>query len=157
MDKEFLKELIKILDSSSLTKFELKGKDFELKVEKEPPKVVVNENATVEVNSVSVTPSETKTEKLLPPAEDVETDEEKLHVIKSPLVGTFYRAPAPGAPPFVEEGDIVSPGQVLCIIEALKVMNEIESDVRGRVVKILVENGQPVEYGQPLFLIDTNV
>ncbi|MEO1961117.1 MAG: acetyl-CoA carboxylase biotin carboxyl carrier protein, partial [Paracoccus sp. (in: a-proteobacteria)] len=79
------------------------------------------------------------------------------HVIKSPLVGTFYRAPAPGAPPFVEEGDIVSPGQVLCIIEALKVMNEIESDVRGKVVKILVENGQPVEYGQPLFLIDTNV
>jgi len=154
MEKEFLKELLKILDNSSLTKFELKTADFELKVEKEPPKVVVNESQT---EIVEVKPQEFKTEKLLPPAEDVESEDEKLHVIKSPLVGTFYRAPAPGAPPFVEEGDIVSPGQVLCIIEALKVMNEIESDVRGRVVKILVENGQPVEYGQPLFLIDTNV
>ncbi len=80
--------------------------------------------------------------------------DKKYHVIKSPLVGTFYRAPSPGAPPFVEEGDIVSKGQVLCIIEALKVMNEIESDVNGKVVKILVENGQPVEYGQELFYIE---
>ncbi len=153
MDKEFLKELLRILNSSSLTKFELKTKDFELKVEKEPPKIV--EASAVQPSELKA--EDFKTEKLLPPAEDVETPEEKLHVIKSPLVGTFYRAPAPGAPPFVEEGDIVSPGQVLCIIEALKVMNEIESDVRGKVVKILVENGQPVEYGQPLFLIDTNV
>ncbi len=152
MDKEFLKELLRILNSSSLTKFELKTKDFELKVEKEPPKIV---EAAVQPSELKA--EDFKTEKILPPAEDVETPEEKLHVIKSPLVGTFYRAPAPGAPPFVEEGDIVSPGQVLCIIEALKVMNEIESDVRGKVVKILVENGQPVEYGQPLFLVDTNV
>jgi len=153
MDKEFLKDLLKVLNSSSFTKFELKTKDFELKLEKEAPKAVQPEAVNQETTSVG----EFKTEKILPPAEDVETPEEKLHVIKSPLVGTFYRAPAPGAPPFVEEGDIVSPGQVLCIIEALKVMNEIESDVRGKVVKILVENGQPVEYGQPLFLIDTNV
>jgi len=153
MDKEFLKDLLKVLNSSFFTKFELKTKDFELKVEKEHPKIVQTEETVKETVSVE----DFKTEKILPPAEDVETPEEKLHVIKSPLVGTFYRAPAPGAPPFVEEGDIVSPGQVLCIIEALKVMNEIESDVRGKVVKILVENGQPVEYGQPLFLIDTNV
>jgi len=147
MDKEFVKELIKLVSSSSLTKFELKTKDLEIKIEK--PEGVNGE--------ITVQPQEFKTEKILPPSEDVETPEEKLHVIKSPLVGTFYRAPAPGAPPFVEEGDIVSPGQVLCIIEALKVMNEIESDVKGKVVKILVENGEPVEYGQPLFLIDTNV
>jgi acetyl-CoA carboxylase biotin carboxyl carrier protein len=159
MDKEFLKELIKILDSSSLTKFEYKTDQFELKIEKEPPKVIVSEGSQTTEIAPSKKPSEEdfKTEKILPPSEEVETPEEKLHVIKSPLVGTFYRAPAPGAPPFVEEGDIVSPGQVLCIIEALKVMNEIESDVRGKVVKILAENGQPVEYGQPLFLIDTNV
>ncbi|MEO2153887.1 MAG: acetyl-CoA carboxylase biotin carboxyl carrier protein [Aquificota bacterium] len=155
MDKEFVKELLKMLNSSSLTKFELKTKDFELKVEKESPKIVSPQEEAKEVQPVNV--EQFKSEKILPPSEDVETPEEKLHVIKSPLVGTFYRAPAPGAPPFVEEGDIVSPGQVLCIIEALKVMNEIESDVRGKVVKILVENGQPVEYGQPLFLIDTNV
>ncbi|HID79981.1 MAG TPA: acetyl-CoA carboxylase biotin carboxyl carrier protein [Aquificales bacterium] len=153
MDKEFIKELIKLVSSSSLTKFKLKTKDLEIKIEKEIP----NALATPEVEAKVTQKGEFKSEKLLPPAEDVETPEEKLHVIKSPLVGTFYRAPAPGAPPFVEEGDIVSPGQVLCIIEALKVMNEIESDVKGKVVKILVENGQPVEYGQPLFLIDTNV
>jgi acetyl-CoA carboxylase biotin carboxyl carrier protein len=76
------------------------------------------------------------------------------HQLKSPMVGTFYRAPSPGAPPFVEIGQAVSKGQTLCIIEAMKLLNEIESDVAGTVKAILVENGQPVEYGQPLFLIE---
>ena len=76
------------------------------------------------------------------------------HTLKSPMVGSFYRAPSPGAPPFVEVGQSVSKGQTLCIIEAMKLLNEIESDVGGTVKAILVENGQPVEYGQPLFLIE---
>ena len=76
------------------------------------------------------------------------------HSLKSPMVGTFYRAPSPGAPPFVEVGQAVSKGQTLCIIEAMKLLNEIESDVSGTVKAILVENGQPVEYGQALFLIE---
>jgi len=76
-----------------------------------------------------------------------------LHVIKSPIVGTFYSAPTPGAAPFVHVGDHVAAGQVLCIIEAMKLMNEIESDVAGEVMRIFVENGQPVEYGEPLFAI----
>ena len=76
------------------------------------------------------------------------------HTLKSPMVGTFYRAPSPGAPPFVEIGQAVSKGQTLCIIEAMKLLNEIESDVSGTMKAILVENGQPVEYGQPLFLIE---
>ena len=76
------------------------------------------------------------------------------HTLKSPMVGTFYRAPSPGAPPFVEVGQAVSKGQTLCIIEAMKLLNEIESDAGGTVKAILVENGQPVEYGQPLFLIE---
>ena len=76
------------------------------------------------------------------------------HTLKSPMVGTFYRAPSPGAPPFVEVGQQVSKGQTLCIIEAMKLLNEIESDASGTVKAILVENGQPVEYGQPLFLIE---
>ncbi|HYC35791.1 MAG TPA: acetyl-CoA carboxylase biotin carboxyl carrier protein [Usitatibacter sp.] len=80
--------------------------------------------------------------------------EPKGHALKSPMVGTFYRAPSPGAPPFVEVGQAVSKGQTLCIIEAMKLLNEIESDVAGTVKAILVENGQPVEYGQPLFLIE---
>jgi acetyl-CoA carboxylase biotin carboxyl carrier protein len=77
-----------------------------------------------------------------------------LFTVEAPMVGTFYRAPSPGAEPYVREGDVVKPGQVLGIIEAMKLMNEIEAKVGGRVVKILVENAQPVEYGQPLFLID---
>ena len=76
------------------------------------------------------------------------------HTLKSPMVGTFYRAPSPGAPNFVEVGQSVVKGQTLCIIEAMKLLNEIESDVAGKVKAILVENGQPVEYGQPLFVIE---
>jgi len=80
--------------------------------------------------------------------------EPKGHALKSPMVGTFYRAPSPGAPSFVEIGQSVTKGQTLCIIEAMKLLNEIESDFSGTVKAILVENGQPVEYGQPLFLIE---
>jgi acetyl-CoA carboxylase biotin carboxyl carrier protein len=79
--------------------------------------------------------------------------EEKLHEVKSPIVGTFYESPSPGAPPFVKIGDQVEVGQVLCIVEAMKLMNEIESDVAGEVVKRIVTSGQPVEYGQALFAI----
>ena len=77
-----------------------------------------------------------------------------LLTVEAPMVGTFYRAPKPDAPPFVAEGDVVNEGQVLCIVEAMKLMNEIESKVAGRIVKVVVENGQPVEFGQPLFLVE---
>ncbi|HVP36720.1 MAG TPA: acetyl-CoA carboxylase biotin carboxyl carrier protein [Terriglobales bacterium] len=83
-----------------------------------------------------------------------EAAEDNLTAIKSPMVGTFYRAPAPGAKPYVDVGQIISAGQVVCIVEAMKLMNEIESEVAGRVVKILVENGKPVEFGQTLFQIE---
>jgi acetyl-CoA carboxylase biotin carboxyl carrier protein len=76
------------------------------------------------------------------------------HIVKSPMVGTFYRSPSPGAPAFIEPGAVVKPGDTLCIIEAMKLLNEIEAEVGGTVKKILVDNGQPVEYGQPLFLIE---
>jgi acetyl-CoA carboxylase biotin carboxyl carrier protein len=88
------------------------------------------------------------------PVAEAKPEEPTGHQLKSPMVGTFYRAPSPGAPPFVEIGQAVSKGQTLCIIEAMKLLNEIESDVAGTVKAILVENGQPVEYGQPLFLIE---
>ena len=89
-----------------------------------------------------------------PPAEAAPPPEPKGHQLKSPMVGTFYRAPSPGAPSFVEIGQSVTKGQTLCIIEAMKLLNEIESDASGAIKAILVENGQPVEYGQPLFLIE---
>lgn len=82
-----------------------------------------------------------------------EPPEEKLHEVKSPIVGTFYESPSPGSPAFVKVGDVVEVGQVLCIVEAMKLMNEIESDVAGEVVRRIASSGQPVEYGQPLFAI----
>lgn len=82
-----------------------------------------------------------------------EAEEEQLHIVKSPIVGTFYESSSPGAPAFVKIGDEIESGQVLCIVEAMKLMNEIESDAAGEVVKRLVTNGQPVEYGQPLFAL----
>ena len=90
----------------------------------------------------------------LPPAAPAAAPQPSGPTLKSPMVGTFYRAPSPAAPPFVEVGQAVSKGQTLCIIEAMKLLNEIESDASGTIKAILVENGQPVEYGQPLFLIE---
>lgn len=153
MDKDFIKELIALVKNSNIRSLKIEQGDLRIHIEtykelqlQEPVKFLKETKRDEEFKHLEI----------LPPSEDIREQEKKYHVIKSPLVGTFYRSPAPGAPPFVEVGDIVSPGQVLCIIEALKVMNEIESDVRGRVEKILVENGETVEYGQPLFLIDTN-
>jgi len=85
-----------------------------------------------------------------------ETVESTAHLltVEAPMVGTFYRSPKPDAPPFVAEGDVVKEGQVICIVEAMKLMNEIESKMAGRIAKIVVENGQPVEFGQPLFLVE---
>jgi acetyl-CoA carboxylase biotin carboxyl carrier protein len=89
-----------------------------------------------------------------PAASPAEPEAPAGHVVKSPMVGTFYRSPSPGAPSFIEQGAEVKPGDTLCIIEAMKLLNEIEAEVGGRVTRILVENGQPVEYGQPLFIIE---
>jgi len=90
------------------------------------------------------------------PAAVAAVEEEKLHEVKSPIVGTFYDSPSPGSPAFVKPGDQVEVGQILCIVEAMKLMNEIESDVAGEVVKRIASTGQPVEYGQPLFAIRPN-
>ncbi|HEV8672937.1 MAG TPA: acetyl-CoA carboxylase biotin carboxyl carrier protein [Methylomirabilota bacterium] len=90
------------------------------------------------------------------PAPEAVREDRRQHLVtvEAPMVGTFYRAPSPDAEPYVREGDAIKEGQVLCIIEAMKLMNEIESKVGGRIIRVLVENGQPVEYGQPLFLIE---
>jgi acetyl-CoA carboxylase biotin carboxyl carrier protein len=88
------------------------------------------------------------------PAPDAAESTAHLLPVEAPMVGTFYRAPKPDAPPFVTEGDVVKEGQVLCIVEAMKLMNEIEAKTAGRIVKVVVENGQPVEFGQPLFLME---
>jgi len=149
MNKELLFEIIEKIKGTNIEEVELETKEGRIKVKQylgqHRQAVVPVQQPVVEIKEEIVSGQPPKTEV---------KEEKKYHIIKSPLVGTFYRAPSPGAPPFVEEGDIVSKGQVVCIIEALKVMNEIESDVDGRVVKILVENGQPVEYGQELMYIE---
>ncbi len=117
-----------------------------------PPEIIVAQpSAPTAPAAVSAPPAGAAADAETSPAEPVPGEE--LHMIKSPIVGTFYGSPAPGAESFVKVGDHVEPGQVLCIIEAMKLMNEIESDVAGEILRIHVENGQPVEYGEPLFSI----
>jgi acetyl-CoA carboxylase biotin carboxyl carrier protein len=159
MNQKELKELIDFLVERDITEFELERGDVKVRVKRG---VHVHLAGHVEphpagsASPVPVAPQAVASPggppAVAPPPAAVPA-EEVLHVVKSPIVGTFYEAPAPGALPFVKPGDTVEVGQVLCIIEAMKLMNEIESDVAGEVVKRLVANNQPVEYGQPLFAI----
>ena len=157
MDLELIKKLIKVVEKSGITDFSVEEGDLKISISKKQPETnVVHVAAQPEAVAVpqpavqaQVAPPQPKTEE----APAAASDDENLHEIRSPIVGTFYRAPAPDADPFVKVGDKVSVGTTLCIVEAMKLMNEIESDVNGTVVKILVENATPVEYNQPMFLI----
>lgn len=158
MNQKELKELIDFLVERDIAEFELERGDVKVRVKRGAQVHVTH----VEPAAATPTPVVSSTQPTVvspgapSPAAAPSTpavEEEALHVVKSPIVGTFYESPAPGALPFVKPGDTVEAGQVLCIIEAMKLMNEIECDVAGEVVKRLVANNQPVEYGQPLFAI----
>lgn len=159
MDINLIKKLIKIVEQSEVTEFSVQEGDLKVKISKNSshntqvsfqPVADFIHPAAAQQNVISQ-----NTDKPAP-ASSAEQIKSNLREIKSPIVGTFYRAPAPDADPYIQIGDMVSPGSVLCIVEAMKLMNEIESDISGKVVKILVENATPVEYNQPLFLIETN-
>jgi acetyl-CoA carboxylase biotin carboxyl carrier protein len=158
MNQKELKELIDFLAERNISEFELERGDFKVRVKRgvDAHTAVAIQQSHPGIASPVVVPTVTHTT-AAPAAPAAPTPapaaEEELHSVKSPIVGTFYESPAPGAPPFVKPGDVVRAGQVLCIIEAMKLMNEIESDVSGEVVKRLVSNGQAVEYGTPLFAI----
>jgi acetyl-CoA carboxylase biotin carboxyl carrier protein len=141
MELEDLKELIEYLKDTDIT---------EISVEKDGIKVKIKREKFISPIEIPSQKFSSTHEKILEKTEE----ETRVITVTSPIVGTFYRAPSPEAEPFVEVGSKVKKGQVLCIIEAMKLMNEIESEVDGIVIKILVENGQPVEYGEPLFLIE---
>lgn len=148
-----IKQLIKLVEESQINELELTtfwGK--KIRIRKYNEKEVVHSVPLIHPVPASESPSK---EAVKPQNDDATKIEvkENLYEIKSPLVGTFYRAPRPDAPPFVNEGDHISQGQVLCLIEAMKIFNEIKSEVSGTVKKILVENGAPVQYGEVLFLI----
>ncbi len=141
MELEDLKELIEYLKDTDIT---------EISMEKDGVKIKIKREKFLSPVEISQQKFVSQQEKVLGKIEE----EARVITVTSPIVGTFYRSPSPEADPFVEVGSKVKKGQVLCIIEAMKLMNEIESDVDGIVIKILVENGQPVEYGEPLFLIE---
>lgn len=164
MDLNYLKKLLKIVDESGVDEVEIEEEGQKIRIKKSPD-IKVNSQGFVPyqfpAQNFQIVPQTSITNQTSQSAEITKQEEAKpqetavkYHEIKSPIVGTFYRAPSPDADPFVKVGDIVSVGQVLCIVEAMKLMNEIESDVKGKLVKILVENAQPVEYGQTLFLIE---
>ena len=162
MNQKELKELIEFLIEKDISEFELERGDVKVRIKRGVDAQHVSVIAPMAaVPSVAPNPPMVATAPPHPPASAVPAEtpapvappEEELHLVKSPIVGTFYESPAPGAPPFVKPGDNVQAGQVLCIIEAMKLMNEIESDMTGEVVKLLAANGKPVEYGQPLFSI----
>jgi len=144
MNRKKLEELLKFMEEHGLVELEIKKPFYHIKLKK----ACGERHDTVPISRPEIEIKEKEQEK------EEKLENKKYHEIRSPIVGTFYRAPAPGAEPYVKEGDKIKKGQVLCIVEAMKVMNEIESDISGTVVEILAENGQPVEYNQPLFLID---
>ena len=147
MDLAYLKKLVRIVENSHVDEIEVEEEGLRVRIARNS-----HGNSAVAETSGAVASSSVPQAQAPPPV--AVPPEAKYHEIKSPIVGTFYRAPAPDADPYVEVGQSVQPKTVLCIIEAMKLMNEIESDITGRVVKILVENGKPVEYNQPLFLIE---
>jgi acetyl-CoA carboxylase biotin carboxyl carrier protein len=158
MDLNLIKKLVKIVDTSGVTDLEIEEDGLRIKVAKKTKNTLVNPQPQMIVQTEPAeapSPPEVVTG-VIAPSEKSEEATGNFHDINSPIVGTFYRAPAPDADPYVQVGDSVSPGTVLCVVEAMKLMNEIESDVSGKVVKILVENGKPVEYNQPLFFIEPN-
>lgn len=157
MDLNLIKKLVKIVDTSGITDLEIEENGLKVRIEKKFNNTQVVTQTQMPVQSADVvvpntTPIKTEKEVEAPPVE--EEIAAGMHEIRSPIVGTFYRAPAPDADLYVQVGDTVSPGTVLCIVEAMKLMNEIEADISGKIVKVLVENGKAVEYNQPLFLIE---
>jgi len=153
MKLSFLKSLINLVESSDIEELEFSRWWTKVRITKSKGKPEVRNPDGAILVEVAKPAEAAKPGPQAPPAETRSAVDEKVVEIKSPMVGTFYAAPSPGAKPYVEAGEMLQKGQVVCIIEAMKLMNEIEAEVGGRIVKVLVENAQPVEYGQPLFLV----
>jgi acetyl-CoA carboxylase biotin carboxyl carrier protein len=155
MNLKEIKELVQFLKEEDITEFELERGDVKVRIKRglaETPQQPTDR--IIAVHSAPASPMQAPAPAVAAPvAPEPAKIEESLHMVRSPIVGTYYESPSPGSPPFVKPGDAVEAGQVLCIVEAMKLMNEIEADVGGEIVKCLVKNGQPIEYGQELFAI----
>lgn len=164
MDLTLIKKLVKLLSESDVDEIEIEEEGKKIRVAKHPERGgTIQMAAPAQWMAEAPRPMPAMAAPAAPaapaaapaaPAAAPPAAASNVHQIKSPIVGTFYRAPAPDAAPFVQVGSVVEPGAVLCIIEAMKLMNEIEADVAGKVVRILAENGQPVEYDQVLFEVE---
>ena len=162
MNQKELRELIEFLKEQEIVEFEMERGDFKVKVKRAGAETHVSHVVPDSryIVHAAVPPAVVAPEAVAAPATSAPGKpakeaavEEGLHSVKSPIVGTFYESPSPGSPPFVKVGDTVEAGQILCIVEAMKLMNEIEADAAGEIVKMLAKNGQPIEYGQELFVI----
>lgn len=150
-DLNQLRELLAILNQTDIDELSLKSNDFELTIHKANQATTVSTSATQPVvEGATLEASMSSPEISSPPT----PDNKKWVEVISPMVGTFYRSPAPDEPAFVEVGDMARRGQTVCIIEAMKLMNELEAEVNGEIVEILVDNGEPIEFGQPLMRIN---
>lgn len=157
MDLKELKRLVELFEKSSISELEIDEKGTKVKLRKGgvvPSEVSAHRHTPPTPHQATVTQTKTeevtagiKHKKVIPQGDN-------YVIVESPMVGTFYRASSEGSAPYVKEGDVIEKGQVLCIVEAMKLMNEIESEVRGRIVSILIENAHSVEFGEPMFVIE---
>ena len=156
-DIQDLKELIEFLKQYQVAEFDLDRGDMKIRLKFNQPETSqagLSDLAARLLASAPAAPPQVSAAAAAPPVAAPEADPDAgLHIVKSPIVGTFYGSPSPGSAPFVAPGDRVEKGQVICIVEAMKLMNEIEADAAGEIVKCFVTNGQPIEFGQPLFAI----
>ena len=166
MNKKEIEELIKFVSKAGVSEVSLETKEIKITIKNTPGKAVDQAPVIVQAAppvhaapaQIQMPAAATQVNAPAPPASAsaASGDDSKYVTIKSPMIGTFYRRSSPDKPNLVEVGDEVSPGTVVCIIEAMKLFNEIESEVKGKIVKILVEDASPVEYDQPLFLVEPN-
>ncbi|MEL6194070.1 MAG: acetyl-CoA carboxylase biotin carboxyl carrier protein [Bacteroidota bacterium] len=170
MEFKEIQDILKLVNKTDLTEVEIEKKDFKLKIRRKAPEsnvIYASQPASAIAAPAQLAPAVMPTVAEAPAASEVSAEtakteaaaaapEKDYYTFKSPMIGTFYRSSSPETDAFVKVGDSVQKGSVLCIVEAMKLFNEIESEVEGKIVKILVENAQPVEYDQPLFLIDTD-
>jgi acetyl-CoA carboxylase biotin carboxyl carrier protein len=153
-DVDDLKQLIDFLKENQVAEFELNRGDLRVRLKFDQPQAVSDVVSLLAgVRAAAAQPATAAATLSTAPQEQPAEPNAELHLVKSPIVGTFYGSPSPGAPAFVSTGDHVEKGQVICIVEAMKLMNEIESDAAGEIVKCFVSNGQPIEFGQPLFSV----
>ncbi len=158
IDLEKIQSLIKFVAKSGVSEVEFETKDFKINIKTGPTAeaqtVFVPANAQPQNVNTPVAPQIAAAPAQQAPAPPVAANDSKYVIVKSPMIGTFYRSPGPDKPAFINVGDKITPGKVLCIIEAMKLFNEIESDISGTIVKVLTDDSKPVEYDQPLFLVD---